>query len=178
MLYTKFNFPSGDYPYVTLDSCQQGSGIHQALERDSESQKRGHSDARGLNSKQKEYSLAGSIGEVAAHVFLALPFEYSINRWKDCDLVTKKKACFDVKCSQKFSPFVFVAKEHQERGHNFLFTATEDNRTVYMLGFLRNAEVAKFPLSNPGNRTNKDGTPAWCYRIPLKALHPVPQGGN
>jgi len=168
-------FPLNQYPSITLTPPQIESGRFQAAQRDADSRRFGWQDSRGLTSNQSQYSLLGSLAEVAAHVYLKLPFSYSINKPHEADLITNAGTSFDVKCAQGVH-LVYVPQEHCQRGHNFIFAHSPDSETFYFLGYLANSEVGKYTLQNPGGRLNRDGSPALCYVIPTYDLHPVPQG--
>ena len=168
------HFPLNGYPSITLTQPQIESGKFQATQRDADSRRFGWQDNRDLTSNQSKYGLLGSLAEVAAHVYLDLPFSYSINKPHEADLITHSGTPFDVKCSQGVF-LAYVPQDHYQRGHNFLFTHSPDSETFYILGYLTNKEVGKYTLQNPGDRLNRDGSPALCYVIPTYDLHPVPQ---
>jgi hypothetical protein len=167
------HFPLNQYPSITLDTYQIESGAFQATNRDSESRRRGWKDSRGLTSNQTYYSYLGSVGEVAAHLLLDVPFSYSINKPMEPDLISNDGTAFDVKCS-KGTFILYVPQKHVERGHNFLFLNSSDAETFYLLGYIMNKDVANYSLSNPGDRFNSDGSPALVYTIPITDLHHFP----
>jgi hypothetical protein len=151
-----------NYPTVTLNELQYGSGIYQAQMRDDESKRLGHSNARGLR-EDDGVSVIGSLGEIAAHVFGNLPFHYSVNEWGKPDLINRNNWSVDVKTS-KTAHHLYVSPRHLHPDWYYLLVWQIDEYRYALVGYMRGDKVATFPTVDYDNRNSP------VHSVPASAL--------
>ena len=151
------------YQTITLTEQQYQSGVMQANQRDYQSQQLGHSNARGLKG-QNDFSLMGSVAEVAASLFGSIDFKISVNAWNDPDLITKSGKKVDVKASKQ-AEYLYIAPRHLHPSWFYLAVQQLDDYTYAFLGWIEGKDVFQYPLKDIKNRNSA------VYCIPTAALN-------